>query len=494
MDRESTLFALVARARRRHATHVLIDQAGLAYTIALAGVCLLLLAGSQIFDARWLVVLSVAGVTAGAIRASRQTRSAYAIAQLLDRRLHLHDALSTAWYFQDFPEPHASFVGAQRRAAARAAATADVKMALPFRAPRTVYAALGMSLLCASLFAVRFGVIHTLDLRASLIGAAIGDVFQESSTEAVAKAKQGAPKAKGAVNPNEAAIPGLEPAPLDDSLAPDSVLRTVDEPDFNNPDSGGNARKADAVNEPAEKGDRSKGTDEAADDAAGADGGAEGKSPTPGAPQPAAGERKNASDKSSLLNKMRDAMANLLAKMSLQPKPGLANKAAGAAKGEGQQGEKKEASDKGAPGKEQGSSNAEADAEAETNGQTGESTQAARGKSGDRNSDRPASPDAKSGIGSQDGAKDAKAAEELAAMGKISEIIGKRSANLTGEVMVEVASGKQQLKTQYSGRRGAHSEAGGEINRDEVPLAYQQYVRQYFEEIRKLSSGARASH
>ena len=35
-------------------------------------------------------------------------------------------------------------------------------------------------------------------------------------------------------------------------------------------------------------------------------------------------------------------------------------------------------------------------------------------------------------------------------------------------------------------KRAAHTEAGGEINRDEVPLAYQQYVQQYFEEIRKL--------
>jgi hypothetical protein len=44
------------------------------------------------------------------------------------------------------------------------------------------------------------------------------------------------------------------------------------------------------------------------------------------------------------------------------------------------------------------------------------------------------------------------------------------------------------LKTQYSDRRATHGEAGGEINRDEVPLAYQQYVQQYFEEIRKIPS------
>jgi len=35
-------------------------------------------------------------------------------------------------------------------------------------------------------------------------------------------------------------------------------------------------------------------------------------------------------------------------------------------------------------------------------------------------------------------------------MGKINATIGKRSQKVTGEVMVEVASGNQQLRTQYS--------------------------------------------
>jgi hypothetical protein len=72
-----------------------------------------------------------------------------------------------------------------------------------------------------------------------------------------------------------------------------------------------------------------------------------------------------------------------------------------------------------------------------------------------------------------------------AAMGKISELLGKRAQNVTGEVMVEVGSGKQQLKTPLAQRNATHNEAGGEIHRDEVPLMYQQFVQQYFEEIRK---------
>jgi hypothetical protein len=78
-----------------------------------------------------------------------------------------------------------------------------------------------------------------------------------------------------------------------------------------------------------------------------------------------------------------------------------------------------------------------------------------------------------------------KLAEQMAAMGKLSEIIGKRSANVTGEAMVEVKNTSQQLSTRYEAKRAAHGESGTEISRDEVPVALQGYVQQYFEQVRK---------
>jgi len=70
-------------------------------------------------------------------------------------------------------------------------------------------------------------------------------------------------------------------------------------------------------------------------------------------------------------------------------------------------------------------------------------------------------------------------------MGKLSEVIGKRSANVTGEMTVEVQSGSQQLKTGYSQRNAQHTAAGNDLSRDEVPLDLQPYVSGYFDEIRK---------
>ena len=71
-------------------------------------------------------------------------------------------------------------------------------------------------------------------------------------------------------------------------------------------------------------------------------------------------------------------------------------------------------------------------------------------------------------------------------MGKISELLGKRAAQVTGEMTVEVPSGKQQLKTAYSQNKAVHADAGSDANRDEIPLIYQLYVQRYFEEVRKV--------
>ena len=76
------------------------------------------------------------------------------------------------------------------------------------------------------------------------------------------------------------------------------------------------------------------------------------------------------------------------------------------------------------------------------------------------------------------------------AVGKISEILGKRSATITGEATVEVQTTNQQLHTPYAQKGTQHTQSGAEINRDEVPVALQPYVQQYFEQVRKQAAPA----
>jgi hypothetical protein len=189
-----------------------------------------------------------------------------------------------------------------------------------------------------------------------------------------------------------------------------------------------------------------------------------------------------------LMDRMKDALSSLMAKMretsspqgQQSNRPSNEDKAASQNSGKTQHGQQGDARNQQA--------SQEQSSEGQAQDQASERTQASQGHSSDSMPEKGA--DAHSGIGRQDGDKNVKEAEQLQAMGKLAEIIGKRSASVTGDMTVESSSGKQQLKTAYSQKVGHHSDSGGEINRDEIPLADQQYVREYMELIRKQSKSA----
>jgi hypothetical protein len=54
-----------------------------------------------------------------------------------------------------------------------------------------------------------------------------------------------------------------------------------------------------------------------------------------------------------------------------------------------------------------------------------------------------------------------------------------------------VQSGNQQLRTAYSTKAVAHGEADSDVSRDEIPVAMQPYVQQYFDQVRKSSQAAK---
>ena len=190
------------------------------------------------------------------------------------------------------------------------------------------------------------------------------------------------------------------------------------------------------------------------------------------------------------MNKMRDALANLMNKLKSQDKQqdGQQQASNGQQQQQGQMGKQQQ---QGQQGKQQGEGQPGADQQ--SGEKNGEKTAGNKSKAGEK-SDRPGDQNAKSGVGQQDGDKALREAQQLAAMGKISEIFGKRAQQLTGEMSVEVSSGKQQLKTQWSERKALHADTGAETNRNEIPLAYQSYVQRYFEEVRKSAGGAKGSN
>ncbi len=500
-DHSSALQDLIRRGRLRQALHLLIDAASFAAVAALGGAILLLIVGAQVLNWYWLVLLFAGSLAVSAYRSRAKLLSAYQVAQSIDRQLDFKDALSTAYYFSQHPDRATlpEFVEHQRNVAEAIARSADIRRGVPFLMPRTAYVNLALVAVAFGMFGLRYGIHRSLDLGSPLVHINFDGLFGTSPQ--VADARPGKHLgADGRRDPNAPNDP-WDAKTNDLDPANDAALQSVADPDPNSASTSPDASaKADAKNteqlppgtnplDSGEKGDSQPGdasTNPSADSKTGQQNGSKDNQ---GDAKDSKDHSASSGDNSSLGSKLRDALSNLLAKMKAQSKQAggkPSDSSQSASSKSSQQGEKQEGDPK-SPGQEQADASANSQSEGEQ--QQGGTQQASQGKSEGQSNHQPNSPDGKSGIGKQDGDKAAREAAELAAMGKISEIIGKRAANISGEVMVEVSPGKQQLKTQYSQQNATHVEAGGEINRDEVPLAYQQYVQQYFAQVRKLPAG-----
>ena len=423
----------LSRTRRRAVAGVLLDQAVVAAGAGFAGTVLLLLVGSQILDWYWVLLLCAGTFLFGLYRTLHRIPSEYRLAQQVDRRLELGDYLSTAHYFST-AESNGRGCGEFRELvcdrAARLCGEIEPQAAAPIRTPRFAYASLALAAVAVGMFSVRYLTRGSLDLGPPL-APGILDFFRPSWL--VAAAKREMPRG-GAQTPP---MTGL-------SIDPETGERQ----------------------DPAPVGEETR----------------------LATPQHEA----YSAEASSLLDKMRDAFQDMLDKLGLRD---AASETGDAASKEGKPGDAPKDGESG-----ESSSEATAGLGTPRPDEKGDEAGPGDGKSPEtqkrvsQNNGKDESNGGEgSGIGDAEGDKEIRDAEQLAAMGKLSEILGKRQANLTGEVMVEVTSSKDQKPvTPYSTSDAAHAEGGGEIHRDAVPLAYREFVQQYFEQVRRQAPPAAA--
>lgn len=489
---EGALERLITDARARLVRNLIFDQTLQALSLGFAGAIVLLVTGTQLLHWFWPLALFAASLAFGIWRVRSRIPAEYSVAQRIDAQLLLEDSLSTAWHFNtgDIGNSSEDVRRAQHKQAEQKAAGIDPAIAAPFVWPKSIRWCALLGAAAIAMFGVRYGVQKSLDLARPLVAFDLNP-FTGGVREVAKANKPNSPMEDFmksiSVQPPDQQQGGLDPAP-------DSALGTVDVPDVNNDNSErASGRQTDEKgpgsgdpNEQSEQGD--KGGGDGGDQKGNNEPSPKGQAQdTKGKQQDAAGQQaQQPGENSSLLDKMKDALSNLMSKMNTpQNKPGEAQNKQSAQKGGQQSANARQAQKGGQQSKGQQGQEAQ-----QSNSQQGDQdmqdpSQSAQGKSGDRNSQQTSNSENKSGQGKQDGDKDVKLAEQLAAMGKISEIIGKRNQNLQGEVMIEVSSSKQQLRTQYTSRSATHAESGGEIHRDEVPLAYQNYVQHYFDEVRK---------
>ncbi len=487
----SPLRRLLELARKREFANLALDKGALAVTIVMGGVAVLLLAGTDILNWYWLALLAMVSLGAGGYLLRKSLSSRYVLAQLIDRKLKLKDAISTAFYFSEHPEPgKAALCESQFREAETVAAQVDIKLALPLTRSRYLAPAAALAAIAFGLFAVRYLVTGSLDLKASLVQAVYDDFFGNKTAEA---RNQLPPRAK--FDPQIGNTNQEDPPSLEADRQPEELLDSESSPDAANPSddnsktasengskkqgdsSGGDKGKEDPSGKGNEAKDQADAKDQQSSDGKNGDAKQGGKQ----------GGKPSANQKSeSVLDKMKDALSSLMDKMKQEASEGSKGDQSSPQNNPSDQ--KQDQGDKGQKSKDEKS-------QAAANGdqsQQAEGKQASESGNDKKASDKTASQDSKNGIGSQDGDKAIKEAEQLKAEGKISEILGKRSAAVSGEVMVEVGSGKQQLKTPWAQNQANHSNAGGEIHRDEIPLTEQQFIERYFEEVHKSASPAPA--
>lgn len=475
---------LIHQARRRLLFNEVLKQFALSAALAIGGLALLLTLGTRYVE-WWVVALFAVAVTVwAAAKLRKRLPGDYAAAVWLDDKAGLHDSLSTAHYFAHAPGKSGALAPAaeaillaQRGQAEAAASQVNVEIAVPFRFPRALYGLAALLLVSTGMVGLRYFYGHELNLSAPITEV----IFQDLAASQGKKAEKPAKLPAKQPDYDEARSllsklglgANLEEKPdekLDEALA-DALKSPEKTPGDNQgakPDPGPQngdpleaPKDAPKNNNGAQIGDNSNKKSGDTPDSAAGQSGAKG------------GER----SEKSLLSKLKDAMDNMMG----APAPASDKKSAGAPQqgkpsSEGQAGQQ--------PGQSGDDENKQAaQGEANGNAQKGQTP----GQTSGNTSTQQEGP---SVAGSEDGLKAVKAAAQIKAMGKISELIGKRSEQVTGESMIEVQSGNQKLQTAYKDKSATHGEGTGEVSRDEIPLSEQAYVQEYFEQVRKPEGAA----
>jgi hypothetical protein len=490
---------LIRQTRRRFLLNEALAQSALAAAIIMGGFALLLVAGTALLGLWTLGIFAAAGIAVAFVRVRRRTPDEYATAVRIDEAQHLHDAVSTAFYFSRHPEKARLYeevqLSRQELQAREAAGQIVAGNVAPFRFPRSAYVLAGAALLASGLTALRYreGKLNlTPPLTSMIFEDQEAKVAKKGGTGEKAKSEKWLQDAQtllsklGAGNDPNQQLPG-DPDELQNAM--NAALQNSKTPAAGAQQ--GQAGKA-GQGKQGEGGDQSQASDPL--DNGGTQNSTDGmKDAQSGSSDSKAsgvkvnGKAGNGSQGESLLSKLKDALNTLMSQSKQDDKQSQQiNNEKQDGQNDSMNADKANASKSGAQ-----KDSAPTSAQDNDPNSDQQQSQQSQGKLANLSQSKG---QAGSGIGTQDGSKEInRQAEMLKAMGKISELIGKRSANVTGETTIEVQSGSQHLRTNYTQTDAKHGETDGDVSRDEIPVALQPYVQQYFAEVRKSAAAGKTA-
>jgi hypothetical protein len=484
----------VGRARRRFRANQALREATVAATIGLLGPTLVLLTGRQSFSWPLVGVFAVTGLAVAIWRWRRRSPTLYHVAQVLDTRLHTQDQISTAVHYLGTEGPAAVH---QRRLAVSLAEAANLEAAFPFTMPRAIYGLASVFLVVSTLWALRY----FLDKPAPLERPLTRMLAQALQQDPPPRGREGEQYLQGSRNPNAVKS---EAFPLTNEEQRDPTVKLewpevttgstrameADDPERSDKEGepGGDSDGGEMGGETAGMGMQDDPIQSYEDlmerDAKDGITPTQAKHGQDSQQNPTTSQGENP-ESSNLLSKLREAMNNMMSR--LQQRQGSQNQQASA--GEASQGGEDEQGKQGDGSGTAGQAQSEGDQAAQGEGAESASNQmGAKGSAGETKAMKGSGGSNSSsgeGSGKEEGDKKIAEAQQLEAMGLLTDLYGRRSANVTGEFTVEAPSGKQNLRTPRQARQGRHADTGGEVSRDEIPLAYQAYVKEYFEKIRQ---------
>lgn len=479
-DAAGPIASLVEAARRRLLAQYGVRDGLWAAAIALAGPVLLFTLGFDAFPSILLWLFVAGGLVWGFTHWRRSQPDDYQVAQILDRRVGAEDQISTAWYFSRADAASSEAAPLQQELARRAAGHVDVGAAFPFVWPRATWAAGGMLALCLALLGVRLAVQEQLDLKAPLAPMLFPSLARtaEQPLEALADPQRKASEQEALALDRQGETE--EPAPEDekknDALqVPSGEEQAADA--FEMPEVEGLSAGEEIGDEMADN----QGEGQPGDESGASEKGAETGNEQASNEDSSSGDWSEESN--NLLDRLKDAFKNMMDNMSMEP-PQTAQGEQGQEQQQGQ-GEQSSEGQQGQAQAEAGAQASDAQMEGGEPGE-GEPQQTAQGQGSSDTNEAGNQGEAASASGAAEGSKDlAEAlAEQKAAMDALEEFYMKRAEEIQGEIMVETTETEQTAETPYRNVAGRHADRGGAVSRDEIPLAYQRYIENYFRNLR----------
>ncbi len=474
-----------------------LEESGLALCLILCGVLLMLVLGTQILHWYWLAVLGIIGIGIAGYRVYIRRLPPYRAAQLIDSRLKLSDSLSTAWFLlSEKPRRQDAAARFQIARAEQIAAGVNAAGIFHFRGGRAWAGAGALAAVAFGLFTVRYLVTSSLSIQQAIVPLQMGGTIERIESRLGLQGRRdhqpGSQRPQGdfpaptnQANKQTGVLSGernMESGRENEAKMSTGASGTKAQPDeFHNQAPPGQMRSQNGISQASQRPSDTQLPQTASRDRASQQ--IANKEDEPGS---------NDQNSPGLVDKVREALSSLMAK--LHPKESQNADQGNKGSAQDKKGDQMAAAKDRNGNLQQNARNSQSSQEQNNvgamGGRTTEKAQTSQNQSSDDSSDQK-SASSQSGIGHTNGDKGIKDAEQLKAMGKLAEIIGRRSANLTGDITVETSSTNQQLRTQYSGRIGEHADLGREINRDEIPVMYRDYVREYMQLVHKQAEQQR---